>query len=260
MSESCSTTPCRVKCLVEILDDQEGVLEIGDMIVAALADGDALVEAVAAIEALAQLQQVALAGEADAELLADRAAAAVAAGEIARGDVGDAAGAANFRRDQIRVLGELQELGAVAHRHRRQRLRDRLEERLQRVLGNELVGLQRHRGPGRGRDLALRRRDRRVGQVQQRRLQDRGDDEDVHRALRRQAGGADAVGEPHAAVDFHGAGVAPLHLGQELRGLLLLDQGAAYAAQAEIDGEGQAHRTGADDQNVRIHHYNPWRL
>ena len=66
---------------------------------------------------------------------------------------------------------------------------------------------------------------------------------------RRQAGGADAVGKPHAAEDFHGAGVAPLHLGQELRCLLLLDQRAAHAAHAEIDGERQPHRTGADDQN-----------
>ena len=86
-----------------ILDDQEGVRGIGDVIVAALADGDALIEAVAAIEALAQFQQVALAGEADAELLADRAGAAVAAGEIARGDVGNAGGAADLRRHRVRV-------------------------------------------------------------------------------------------------------------------------------------------------------------
>ena len=91
--------------------------------------------------------------------------------------------------------------------------------------------------------------------MQERRLQDRGDDEHVHRAFGRQAGGADAVGEPHATVDFHGAGVAPFHLGQELRGLLLLDQRAAHAAHAEIDGERQAHWPSADDQNVRIHHY-----
>ena len=36
----------------------------------------------------------------------------------------------------------------------------------------------------------------------------------------RQAGGADSLGEPHAAEDFHGAGVAALHLGQQLRRLL----------------------------------------
>ncbi len=96
--------------------------------------------------------------------------------------------------------------------------------------------------------------------MQQRRLQDRGDDEHVHRAFRRQAGGADAVGEPHAAEDFHGPGVAALHLGQELRRLLLLDERAAHAAHAEIDGEGEPHRPRADDQNVRIDHDNPWKL
>jgi hypothetical protein len=45
------------------------------------------VEIVAAIERLAQLEQVALARQADAELLADRASAAVAADEIQRRDL-----------------------------------------------------------------------------------------------------------------------------------------------------------------------------
>ncbi len=93
--------------------------------------------------------------------------------------------------------------------------------------------------------------------MEQRRFQDRGDDEHVHRAFRRQAGGADAVGKSHAAEDFHGPRVAALHLGQELRRLLLLDERAAHAAHAEIDGEGEPDRPGADDQNVRIDHGNP---
>ena len=79
--------------LGRILHDQEGVAGIRHVIMPALADRDALVEPVAAIEGLAQLEQIALAGEPDAELLAHRARAAVAAGEVARGDVGHAAGA-----------------------------------------------------------------------------------------------------------------------------------------------------------------------
>ena len=67
---------------------------------------------------------------------------------------------------------------------------------------------------------------------------------------RRQPGGADFLGEPHAPVDFHGARVAALHLRQELRRVLLLDQHAAHAAPAEIDGERQPDRAGADDENL----------
>ena len=55
---------------------------VGHVIVPALADRDALVEVVAAVERLAQLQQVAFAAELDAELLAHGAAAAVAADQI----------------------------------------------------------------------------------------------------------------------------------------------------------------------------------
>src|SRR5712692_4119437 len=70
----------------------------------------------------------------------------------------------------------------------------------------------------------------------------------------RQAGGTDAVCEPHAAEDFHGAGIAPLHLGKELRCFLLLDERAAHAAQPEIDREGQPDRTRADDENLGVDH------
>ena len=50
--------------------------------------------------------------------------------------------------------------------------------------------------------------------------------------------------------DLHGAGVAALHLGQELRRFLLFDQNTANAAPAEIERQGQADRTGADDENL----------
>ena len=58
--------------------------------------------------------------------------------------------------------------------------------------------------------------------------------------------------EPHAAEDLHGARVAALHLRQELRRGLALDQRAAHAALAEVDGEHQPHRSRADDQDFGI--------
>ena len=67
-----------------VLHDQLRRLRVGDVIVPPLADRDALVQVVAAIERLAQLQQVAFAGKLDAELLAHDAGAAVAADQIFR--------------------------------------------------------------------------------------------------------------------------------------------------------------------------------
>src|SRR5215467_4544134 len=114
------------------------------MVMAALADRDALIKLVAAIERLAQLKNIALALEADADLLADRAGAAVAPREIERRDLRGLIAAAQSCRHAIRTLGEVQELGAVAHRYTRQRFGHRLQERLQRVLGDKLIRLQRH--------------------------------------------------------------------------------------------------------------------
>ena len=41
--------------------------------------------------------------------------------------------------------------------------------------------------------------------------------------------------------------------GQQLRRALLLDQRAAHAAPAEVDGERQPDRAGADDENLGVH-------
>ena len=93
--------------------------------------------------------------------------------------------------------------------------------------------------------------------MQERRLDQGKDDEHVHRRLARQSGGAYLFGDAEAAVNFHGAGVAPLHLGQELRGVFLLDEDAAHAQLAECDGERQPHGSGADDENLRIQALRP---
>ena len=57
---------------------------------------------------------------------------------------------------------------------------------------------------------------------------------------------------PMPPVDFHGAGVAPLHLRQELRRVLLLEQNAAHAAAAKIDRQRKPDRPGADDDDLRV--------
>ena len=88
--------------------------------------------------------------------------------------------------------------------------------------------------------------------MQQRRLVQRAHDVHVHRHVRRQAGGAHFRREAHAAEDLHGARVAALHLRQELRLGLALDERAAHAALAEVDGEREPDRPGADDQNFGI--------
>ena len=58
MSSSLSTTACRVKWRVEVLHDQERVVRVGDVVVPALADRNALEQIVAAVQSLPQLQQI----------------------------------------------------------------------------------------------------------------------------------------------------------------------------------------------------------
>src|SRR5262249_22675573 len=99
------------------------------MIVAALADRDALIKLVAAIERLAQLENITFAFEADAELPADRTGAAVATGEIECGDLHGLIAATQPCHYAVRILGEVQELGAIAHGHAWQLLRHGLQER-----------------------------------------------------------------------------------------------------------------------------------
>ncbi len=242
-----------------VLHDEEARLAVGHVVVAALAgalaEGKPLEKLGAGVERLAQLEQVALAAQADAELVAHGARATVAADEISRPqgfhravflpDPGANAG---------RVLLEGKELAAVAHRHARQGLGHGLEQRLEGVLRHELVGLERHRAVVAGVDLPPRRVHRRIRQVQQRRLVHREDYIDVHRHIRAQPGRADLCGEPHAAEDFHAAGVAALHLRKELRRELALDEGAAHALLPQVDGERQAHGPGAYDQDFGIRH------
>ena len=245
--------------LGRILHDEKGRLPVGDMVVAAAAGPGAdrdFVEQVRAVkERLAELQEVAFAAQLDAEFLAHRAGAAVAADEIGGAEARCAAvPIPHCRGDAFPVLFKGQELAAVAHGHARQRLGDGFQERLERVLRDELIRLERQRAVVAMVDLGPRLRHRRIRQVQERRLVHGEHDEDVHGDAAVEPGRADLLGKAHAPIDLHGAGVAALHLGQELGRLLLLDEGAADALEAERDGERQPDRPCPDDQNLRVGH------
>ena len=93
--------------------------------------------------------------------------------------------------------------------------------------------------------------------MQQRRLNQGGDDKYVHRAIARKFGVANFGRNAHPAIDLHSAGVAPLHFRKKLRGLLLFKQNATYASPSQVDGERQAHRARADDEDLCIQMTNP---
>ena len=254
MSSSLSTTECRVKWRVEILDNQKTPFGVRDVIVTPLADRNAFIEIIAIVERLPKLLNVGFAVELDVERPAHQAIAAVATDHVCGTHRGRRVIAGlDLRRDRVLILSERHELAAVAHGDARQRLRDRLQQRLERVLRNELIGLERLRAVFGLGDPRLRLRHGRMHMVHQRRLDQRQHDEDVHRAMSGKAGGANPLRDAHAAVDLHGAGVATLHLRKKLRRLLLLDHHAAHAAPPKIDGERQAGRARPDNENLGVH-------
>jgi len=204
------------------------------------------VEIVAAVQRLAQLQEVALAAQADAELVAHSARAAVAARDRRR---------ARLRPDRrrcetravtsARVTARATGIRSRSAPSRPAGLRHGLEQGLQGVLENELIRLERHRAVGAGVDLALGfglPTDTAGAATAA------GSSPGSRRRPSAHCGPARArifPGEDPCAGRFHRAGVAALHLGKELRRFLALDQSTAHALLAEIDGERQSDRPGA---------------
>jgi len=90
---------------------------------------------------------------------------------------------------------------------------DLLEQRLKRVLRDELVGLQRHDAVVTTCGFSASFVDRRIRNARQRRIHHRDDVVDIHRIRGRVAGRAYAVGDPHAPENFERSCVAALHLG-----------------------------------------------
>ena len=117
---------------------------------------------------------------------------------------------------------------------------------------NELIRLERLAAVIARTQLRLRLFDGRIAQMQQRRLGERKHDIDVHRDVGPQSRGADLSRKSDAAIHLHGPRIDALHLRQEGRPLLLLDQRAAHAALAEVDRKRQPGRPAADDEDFRI--------
>ena len=142
---------------------------------------------------------------------------------------------------------------AEFHRHIRNVLRHGFEQRLKRVLRDDLIGLERHRAVGGGVPPGLGLRHGRMGHLEQRRPHQVEQQIGVHRPVRRIARRAHGLGEAEAAENLHRPRIAALHFRIAERRVVLLDQRAADAAPAEIDGERQADRPGPDDEHLGIH-------
>src|SRR5262249_39432209 len=146
---------------------------------------------IATIKGLPQLQQIGVAAELDAQLSPHHAAATIAANKTMRSKLRYRVAHFYLRTHACGILLDSDELAAIAHVDRRQSLSNRLEQRFERVLGNQLVWLARQRAVGTGSNLGLRLRHRRIWQMKQRRLDQRRDDKDIHRHIARKAGVAD---------------------------------------------------------------------
>jgi hypothetical protein len=237
-----------------VLHDEHGLLGVGHVVVASLADGDPLEQVLAPEQGLAQLPDVPLSVEGDVQQLPHGAVPAVAAHQVLRPDFQERPirGPPDPGRHPVGVLLEGHQLVAVPHADRGQGFRLRLEERLQGVLGDELVGLQGEGSVVAGTDLGFRLRHGGVGQPQDRGVYQGGDDEHVHGVVPGESCATDLFRQAHAAVDLHGAGVATLHLGQELRRVLPLDQHAAHAPLAQIYCQGEAHRARPHHEDLGV--------
>src|SRR5665213_2239657 len=95
---------CEMPCAV--LHDDLRRLVVDHVIVAALADRDALEQVLAVKESLPELQDVAFALQTEAELLSHGAGAAIAADQKFRGDRGRLAALAHLRCDLFGILTE----------------------------------------------------------------------------------------------------------------------------------------------------------
>src|SRR6201984_3107877 len=135
---------------LRILHDQKGRPFVRNQVVPTSASPfpqwQTFVEVVTPIKSLTKSSQVGFTSEPYAKLLPHKTGSAVAADQIG----GRYFSGASVRRskgpaDTWSILFELHELGAIPNIHCRNSLSGALEHRLQRVLRNELVGLERHR-------------------------------------------------------------------------------------------------------------------
>ena len=132
-----------------------------------IADRKAVEQFIAAKQRLTQFQQIPLAGQPDTQLLAHGAGAAVAADEISRANFLDLAfDAAQARADAVAVLPQGDEFPPKPHPQAGNGFGDRLQQRLERILRDQLIGLERHRPVIAGAGLRPRLLDRRIRKMQ----------------------------------------------------------------------------------------------
>ena len=121
--------------LAVTLCNHAGKASVGKLIVTPLSRHDAFVEVVRPEDHLDEIADSSTALEPDAQLLADRAGATVAARQIVAAQrLLAAIHGADVNRHAALVLREVHELAAVAHRHVGRRFGDFLQQRFQLVL------------------------------------------------------------------------------------------------------------------------------
>ena len=232
------------------LRDDGRAVGVDEIVVPALAGADLPVELVRLEDHLHQVADAALALELDAELLAHPAGAAVAAHQIAgRAASRAAVKGARRHRHALGVLHEVHQLAAVADGDVGRRLRHLLQERLELVLRHQLIGFEQEAAVRALGDLLAALGHRGVFQHRDRRIAEPGGQKYVHRVLGRIAQRPHPIGDADAAVELHGARVRAVHL-RIGRVVGLRSISGAHAAPAEIDGECQADRTGANNDNI----------
>ena len=147
---------------------------VGDVVVAALADRDPLEQVVAAKQRLAQREQR-LAAQLDAETGAHRAVAAVAADEVVAAQQALlAVRRSGCGRSRPRRPGRSRASSCPKRtRDARRALGDAAQQRLEGVLRDQLVGLQRQRAVVGLADAGLELVDRRIAVVHERRPHER---------------------------------------------------------------------------------------
>ena len=233
------------------LRDHGRAVGVDEIVVPPLAGDDLPVELVGAEDHLHQLADAPLAFQLDAGLLAHRAGAAVAADEIAAAQLLARAGSgAGLHRHALVVLDEILQPAAVAHGDVGRRLRHLLQERLQLVLRHQLIRLQQAGAVRTLGDLLAALRHRGIFQHRDRRIAEPGGQEHVHRVVGRITQRPHPIGDADAAIELHGARVRAVHLRIGQRGRAALDQQAAHAAPAKVDGQRQADRPGAGNDHV----------
>src|ERR1700747_1065939 len=207
---------------LRILHDQKGRPFVRNQVVPTSArpftQWQTIVELVTTIKSLTKSSQVGFTSEPYAKLFPHKTGSAVAADQIGGCYFrGPSVQRSNGRYDTRSFLFKLHELGAIPNIHPRNSLSGTLENRLQRVLRYELVGLERRRAVIDLAYLLPRHIDRWVFQMQQRRPSHCQDDIHIHDRAGGKSRRAKFIGQTYATEHLHRARIAAPHLRQTLR-------------------------------------------